>query len=128
MAADVAVFDPATVIDHATYEDAGHLSEGIRFVVVNGRIALRDGKVTGEQGGTVLLRDAHMKSSSSTMVRRMGLRPLPPGITSATCISGTQDWQRRGIAVCAKAQGHFSFFWMRMTGCCPTHWRQGSGS
>jgi len=62
MAADVTVFDPATVIDHATYEDAGQLSEGIRLVLVNGRIALRDGKVTGEQGGRVLARDAHMPS------------------------------------------------------------------
>ena len=51
MAADVTVFDPNTVIDHATYEDAGQLSEGIRHVLVNGRFALRDGKVTGEQAG-----------------------------------------------------------------------------
>ncbi len=50
MSADVTVFDPATVIDHATYEDAGQLSEGIRIVLVNGRVALKDGKVTGEQG------------------------------------------------------------------------------
>ena len=57
MAADVTVFDPATVIDRATYEDPGQLSEGIRLVLVNGRVALRDGKVTGEQGGRVL--DAH---------------------------------------------------------------------
>src|SRR5439155_25245808 len=42
MAADVTVFDPATVMDHATYEDAGQLSEGIRLVLVNGRMALRD--------------------------------------------------------------------------------------
>jgi hypothetical protein len=62
MAADVTVFDPATVIDHATYEDAGQLSEGIRTVLVNGRVALRDGKVTGEQGGRVLARTGHMPS------------------------------------------------------------------
>lgn len=76
MAADVTVFDPNTVIDRATYEDAGQLSEGIRHVVVNGRIALRDGRVTGEQGGRVLQRTAHMPSRamSTTTMRRLSLR------------------------------------------------------
>jgi len=60
MAADVTVFDPNTVIDHATYDDAGQLPDGIRHVLVNGRLALRDGKVTGEQAGRVLTRTAHM--------------------------------------------------------------------
>jgi len=66
MSADVTVFDPATVIDHATYDDAGQLSEGIRFVLVNGRVALRDGKVTGEQAGRVLNRDRHMPTRPMT--------------------------------------------------------------
>src|SRR2546425_11104629 len=66
MAADVTVFDPNTVIDHATYEDAGQLSEGIRHVLVNGRVALRDGRVTGEQGGRVLMRSPHMPSRPMT--------------------------------------------------------------
>ena len=66
MAADVTVFDPHTVIDHATYEDAGQLSEGIRHVLVGGRFALREGKVTGEQGGRVLTRSAHMPSRPMT--------------------------------------------------------------
>jgi len=70
MAADVAVFDPTTVIDHATYEDAGQLSEGIRHVLVNGRFALRDGRVTGEQAGRVLARTAHMPSRPMTTTAR----------------------------------------------------------
>jgi len=93
MAADVAVFDPATVIDHATYEDAGHLSEGIRFVVVNGRIALRDGKVTGEQGGTVLLRDAHMPSRAMTTAARQ-LRVN--GIVRRAALSGPPNAGLKG--------------------------------
>lgn len=56
MAADLTVFDPATVRDRATYEDPAQLSDGIRFVIVNGAVALRDGTVTGEHGGRVLLR------------------------------------------------------------------------
>jgi N-acyl-D-aspartate/D-glutamate deacylase len=66
MAADITVFDPLTVIDHATYEDAGQLSEGIRHVMVNGTFALRDGKATGERGGRVLARTAHMPSRPMT--------------------------------------------------------------
>ncbi|OLE83502.1 MAG: hypothetical protein AUF76_06240 [Acidobacteria bacterium 13_1_20CM_2_65_9] len=75
MAADVTVFDPNTVIDHATYEDAGQLSEGIRHVLVNGRFTLRDGKVTGEQAGRVLTRTAHMPSRpmTTTVLRHLSV-------------------------------------------------------
>jgi N-acyl-D-amino-acid deacylase len=66
MAADVTVFDPQTVIDHSTYEDAGQLSEGIRFVLVNGEIALRDGRVTGARAGRTLLRTRHMPTRPMT--------------------------------------------------------------
>ena len=62
MMADVTVFDPARVIDHATYEDPARLSEGIRHVFVNGMAALRDGVVTGAQAGRALIRRPHMPS------------------------------------------------------------------
>ncbi len=62
MAADIAVFDPATIIDHATYEQPTLVSTGVRHVLVNGRFALRDGKATGEQGGRVLHRTADLPS------------------------------------------------------------------
>ncbi len=62
MAADLAVFDTATVIDHATYEKSNALSEGIRVVVVNGVVALKDGAVTGERGGKALRRTSHEPS------------------------------------------------------------------
>jgi N-acyl-D-amino-acid deacylase len=73
MAADVTVFDPKTVIDHATYEDAGQLSEGIRAVLVNGIVALRDGRVTRGQGGRVLVRTIQMPT-----------RPMATGPRKAT--------------------------------------------
>jgi N-acyl-D-amino-acid deacylase len=60
MLADVTVFDPNTVIDHATYENPALPSDGIRYVLVNGRLALRDGKPTGEHAGRSILRSAHM--------------------------------------------------------------------
>jgi len=71
MAADVTIFNPETVIDRATYEEPAQLSDGIRFVIVNGVVALREGKPTGERGGRVLTRTGHMPS------RPMN-RPLSP--------------------------------------------------
>jgi N-acyl-D-aspartate/D-glutamate deacylase len=67
MAADITVFDPATIIDHSTYEQPTLPSVGIRDVLVNGRIALRDGKVTGEKGGHVLSRAENMPSRRMRM-------------------------------------------------------------
>ena len=62
MAADIAVFDPATIIDRATYENPATPSEGMRHVIVNGIIAWKDGVATGGRGGRPLLRSSHMPS------------------------------------------------------------------
>lgn len=62
MAADIAVFDTATVIDRATYEVPNAKSEGIRVVLVNGVVALRDGAVTGGRGGVAMRRTGMMPS------------------------------------------------------------------
>jgi N-acyl-D-aspartate/D-glutamate deacylase len=70
MAADITVFDPATVIDHATFEEPTLKSDGIRHVIVNGTLALRDGVVTGQQGGQVLLRSKNMPSRPLDLTRR----------------------------------------------------------
>ena len=67
MAADVTVFDPETVIDHATYENPAALSEGVRHVFVNGALAVQDGKATGVQGGRVLTRGTGMPSRPMTV-------------------------------------------------------------
>jgi N-acyl-D-amino-acid deacylase len=53
-AADVVVFDPATVIDKATYEQPFQYPEGIQAVVVNGQIAFRDGERTKSAAGKAL--------------------------------------------------------------------------
>ncbi len=51
MAADITVFDPAAVRDRATYEDPLRYSEGIEYVIVNGRVVLDAGKMTSERPG-----------------------------------------------------------------------------
>jgi N-acyl-D-aspartate/D-glutamate deacylase len=62
MAADVAVFDPTRIVDRATFEQPTLPSEGMRHVLVNGRLALRNGIVTGERAGRALRRTAGMPS------------------------------------------------------------------
>jgi N-acyl-D-amino-acid deacylase len=49
--ADVVVFNPATIQDHATYTDPQQLATGVRYVLVNGGVALDDGKATGAHTG-----------------------------------------------------------------------------
>ncbi|MFL6601187.1 MAG: amidohydrolase family protein [Steroidobacteraceae bacterium] len=52
--ADVVVFDPNTIQDHATYERPHQLSTGVAYVVVNGKLAIKDGKPTGVASGRVV--------------------------------------------------------------------------
>ena len=52
--ADVVVFDPNTIQDHATYEQPHQLSTGVGYVVVNGKLAIKDGKPTGIASGRVV--------------------------------------------------------------------------
>jgi N-acyl-D-aspartate/D-glutamate deacylase len=56
--ADLVVFDPATVIDTATFERPEVPAEGIELVLVAGRIACRDGRATGERDGRFIRRQA----------------------------------------------------------------------
>ena len=49
--ADLTIFDPATVIDRATYEDASIPSAGIPYVVVGGQVVVDRGQVTKARPG-----------------------------------------------------------------------------
>ncbi len=42
--ADIVIFDENTIIDKADFDDATKSNEGIEYVIVNGEIALKDGK------------------------------------------------------------------------------------
>jgi N-acyl-D-amino-acid deacylase len=52
--ADIVVFNPETVIDKATFEDPHQFPTGIEYVIVNGKITVKNGKHTGAQAGVVL--------------------------------------------------------------------------
>jgi N-acyl-D-amino-acid deacylase len=54
MAADVVVFDPATVADRSTYEEGRRPAEGVEHVIVNGELVLHGGRRTGALPGRAL--------------------------------------------------------------------------
>jgi len=54
LAADLVIFDPATVTDLATYAQPNQLSKGMDWVIVNGVPVIADGSMTGAKPGHVL--------------------------------------------------------------------------
>ncbi len=54
MMADIVIFDPATIQDHATFEKPHQYSTGVRDVFVNGVQVLRNGEHTGATPGRVV--------------------------------------------------------------------------
>ena len=52
--ADVVVFDEQAIADQATYEKPEALAVGMRYVIVNGKLAVENGKYTGALAGKAL--------------------------------------------------------------------------
>ncbi len=53
-AADIVLFDPARIIDTATYEQPHSLPDGIEYVIVGGVVSIAGGRFTGDLGGRPL--------------------------------------------------------------------------
>jgi len=56
MKADLAIFDPSTIIDRATFEKPHQYADGVVAVIVNGEVTFRDGAMTGARAGRALTR------------------------------------------------------------------------
>jgi len=56
MAADITVFDAAAIRDVSTWESPTHYSVGVKHVMVNGQLAVKDGHMTGVRSGRALRR------------------------------------------------------------------------
>ena len=54
MAADIAVFDPNTFRDRATFDQPYLTPSRIRYVLVNGMLAVYDGQATGTLSGRAI--------------------------------------------------------------------------
>jgi N-acyl-D-amino-acid deacylase len=54
MAADITVFDPKKVVDTATYSKPHQYPIGIKYVIVNGKLVIADGKHTRQLPGRAL--------------------------------------------------------------------------
>ena len=53
-AADLVVFDPATIRDRATFAQPRQYAEGMRWVVVNGQLVVDEGRITAARPGRAL--------------------------------------------------------------------------
>lgn len=60
--ADLIIFDPKTFQDQADYTDAFQLAQGLEFSIVNGKLAVAQGKFTESRNGRVLTKAAHNPS------------------------------------------------------------------
>jgi N-acyl-D-amino-acid deacylase len=56
MVADITIFDPTTIIDKGTYAEPNRHPIGISHVLVAGRVAVENGRLTGVRAGGVLRR------------------------------------------------------------------------
>ncbi len=54
--ADITIFNPRTVIDNATFVEPLQFPTGIEYVIVNGKITIRQGQHTGATAGRILRR------------------------------------------------------------------------
>ena len=59
--ADVIAFDPATVADQSTYEHPNELAVGMKYVIVNGKLTVEDGKYNGALVGRPLRKELAAK-------------------------------------------------------------------
>lgn len=58
-AADLVLFDPATIIDTATFADPHRYATGVVHLFINGSPVIREGKLTGNRPGRVLRRGSN---------------------------------------------------------------------
>jgi len=68
LAADVIVFDYQNLADKATFAEPHAVSTGMRHVLVNGVLVLKDGKFTGQRPGHVLRGPGYKPDTAATGV------------------------------------------------------------
>jgi N-acyl-D-amino-acid deacylase len=62
-AADLVLFDPATIVDTATFDNPKQQARGIQHVLVNGEFAIENGAPTGALAGRAIRMDSSRKET-----------------------------------------------------------------
>jgi N-acyl-D-amino-acid deacylase len=83
LAADLVVFDPATVLDQATFDEPEQFPTGIDLVVVNGKVVVDGAAHTGELPGRALRPPRAPGEFQSARSAREGYVPAPPEDSAA---------------------------------------------
>lgn len=60
--ADLTIFDPAEVKDTASFADPHQYSQGIVYVLVNGKMVMENGQFTGERPGKIIKGQGYKKN------------------------------------------------------------------
>jgi N-acyl-D-amino-acid deacylase len=87
MFADVVVFDPAAIIDKATFEEPHQYAVGVRHVLVNGVAVLKDGEHTGAAPGRALFGPGRTATTAVVPAGDGGLESLAREIERPSSLS-----------------------------------------
>ena len=106
LAADLVLFDPATVGDRSTIKDPHAVSTGIRTVWVNGTVVFDEGRASGAYPGVVLRREApknaagrlSIADSIDAFVRAEMARQRIPGVAVGIVHQGEVTAKGYGFA------------------------------
>lgn len=112
MAADIVVFDPATIADRASFADPNAKPVGVRTVLVNGVVALDHGEPTGAAAGQALWRAPFMPSRPETRGPRSaagGARDEDGRVLSWTLRQGAGAREARGQVLLRSGDGGLLF-------------------
>jgi N-acyl-D-aspartate/D-glutamate deacylase len=82
--ADVTIFDPARVIDLATFEQPRQYATGIEYVIVNGTVVIDRGQHTHARPGRILLGPGATSSDASP--RQVGSQGREQGAATAPAV------------------------------------------
>ena len=86
--ADVVVFDPDGITEHATFAEPHQLSTGVHWLIVNGQVVIADGQHTGARPGWVLRHDGGGASASggsaASSASGMTVRGAPSSNSAST--------------------------------------------
>ena len=85
--ADIAVFDPMTVRDTATFEKPHSYAEGVSYVLVNGQVVFENGTMTDARPGRILYGPAAKAQSTTTSGRAF----VSPGGTEMRVLADEKD-------------------------------------